>query len=54
MFYDHNKPHEENEKSRREYAHNRELMQYATAGIALITAAITLTIAVKKAVNEFT
>ena len=53
MFYDHDKPHDENEKSRREYAHNRELLQYVTAGFALVTAVISLTMVTKKAMDEF-
>lgn len=52
-FYDRDKSREENEENFREARHNKEVLQYFTAAVAVVTGVCTAAIMVKRAVKEF-
>lgn len=52
-FFDENKSREDNMKESDKARHNKEVLQYATAGVALITGICAMALAGKKLYNEF-
>lgn len=54
MFFDRTKTKEENDSDKHRYSHNKEVLQYVTAGVACASAIIGLALVTKKAIDEFT
>lgn len=52
MFYDSDKTAEENAETNRKHRHNRDALQFITAGIVIITATITLAVTAGKAIKD--
>lgn len=52
-FYDKEKTDEENREAFREANHNKEVLQYATAAIALFTAVCTAALVSNRCFKEF-
>lgn len=52
-FYDENKNKDANNAESEKARHNKEVLQYATAGVALVTGICAMVLASKKLYDEF-
>ena len=54
IFWDDSKTDDENDKVSKKARHNKDILQFLTAGVALVTGVVTCAIASKKLFDEMT